>query len=196
MTKLAIAVISSGSIMHDYMLCLIHMLKAMPYDFEIIGAKSCLVPKNRRVVAERFIESDCTHLLFIDADMYFPGELAEVLVSRDKPVVAVNCTNRIKPVRFHAMRNGKQVSSVGKTGIEEVDVIGTGVMLIKKEVFTQIAQPWFTLAWNEKLKREVSEDYWFCDQVRKAGMPVFIDHDLAQVVTHMGIHKYGVQDIE
>ena len=48
----------------------------------------------RDVLANRFLGSDCTHLLFIDSDMSFPPDLAERLLALEKPLVGVACARR------------------------------------------------------------------------------------------------------
>lgn len=193
--KIGVGIVSSGLVMHDWVLCLLGMLKEMPYDYQIFEHKSCLVPKNRRIIAEEFCQSDCTHLLFIDTDMLFPNQAVQALVEADKEVVAVNCTNRKSPVRFTAQRAGVMVpTKKDSVGLEEVDRVGTGVILIERQVFNFIQKPWFGLGWNPKSGQELGEDYMFCQQCNKASIPIYIDHDLSRAVFHMGIYPYGARD--
>lgn len=188
--RVAIGMISSGMIHHDYAMNLMGMITHTKVKYDIIGAKSCLVSKNRRICAEAMMQSKATHLLFIDTDMKFPLETMEHLLSHDKPVVAANCVTRKHPVKFTADFPTAEAS----TGLQQTKRAGTAVMLIKREVFEKIAKPWFTVGYNPMTNLEIGEDYWFCQQCEKQNIPIYIDHDISKAIYHLGLYPYGVED--
>jgi len=54
----------------------------------------------------------------------------------------------------------------------KVDIVGTGIVLIKREVFEKLEKPWFQCYEKGKNARE---DVYFCLRCRDAGIPVYID---------------------
>lgn len=188
--KIGFGLMSSGVVEHEYVECLLGMFKSATYDYQIFSAKSCLVPKNRRVIAEAFMESDCSHLLFLDTDMVFPPDIVERLLEMRVPVAAANCVTRKFPVRFTA----DLPTTRGSGGIERVWRVGTAVMLVERSVFEKIGKPWFGLGWDPRTGSELGEDYMFCQHCGDVGIPIYISHDLSKDVYHVGKYAYGIKD--
>jgi hypothetical protein len=132
-----------------------------------------------------------SHLLFIDSDMRFPEDTVDRLLAADKYIAAANCVMRTMPELWVARKDGVHVSSVGKSGLEAVDTMGCGVMLIKMGVFDALSQPWFSTPFNGS--DHTGEDVFFCQLARRAGLSVWIDHDLSQMVRHTGTVELGAQ---
>lgn len=107
----------------------------------------------RNTLASLVLESDHTHLLFIDSDIDFSPELIQRMVDFDHPVVSAVCPHRILDIgRFHAMSRAYDDPGVAwarslsfvmeleqppveKNGFYRARRTGTGLMLIKREVF-------------------------------------------------------------
>lgn len=62
-----------------------------------------------------------------------------------------------------------------ESGIKQVYACGLSGMLVKREVFEQLIDPWFEL--GQTNPEEVAEDVYFCEKLRKAGIPVHVDLD-------------------
>ena len=75
-------------------------------------------------------------------------------------------------------------------GLEQVDSVGCGVMLVRLSVFDALPQPWFSTPYNGR--EHIGEDLYFCQQARAVGFDVWIDHDLSQRVRHTGTVELGV----
>jgi hypothetical protein len=45
------------------------------------------IASQRNILATNFLETDSTHLLFVDSDMVFPADLCRRLLGHDKPLI-------------------------------------------------------------------------------------------------------------
>lgn len=112
-----------------------------------------LITRARNELVRQFLETDCTHLMFIDADIGFDGQAIATLMAADRDIACGIYPK--KEVNWdsveRAAQGGKEnladyagafvfnmVSGDGETdedGVFEVRHGGTGFMLIKREVF-------------------------------------------------------------
>lgn len=171
------------------------------------------VERARNVIANQFLLTSCTHLLFIDADMHW--EAADVLrmVSHNVPMVAgAGPTKSFEPeglkrycCNLHPSFNGHQ----SKPLVEALQV-GTGLMLIAREVFDEmiargnvpsydcgdIMNPSREYKFFERRiesdgygrQLDYSEDYAFCNRWRAMGGTVWVD-TLCRI-GHVGRHVF------
>lgn len=163
-----------------------------------------LIFDQREKLAASAIRENADYILWIDADMRFPKNTIEHLIARDKDIVGANATTRVPPIHGTAKNawinrkdqiiNWQQVSSKDKTGLERVTAIGCGVMMVKAEVFKKTPRPWF---WFQQLPGEklLGEDVHFCVRAHDAGFETWVDHDLSNLVGHVGSHTFGWHDI-
>lgn len=107
----------------------------------------------RNTLASLVLEAGHTHLLFIDSDIDFPPGLIKRMLDFDAPIVSAVCPHRILDInRFHAMSRqfdepaaawARSLSfvmeleqpPVERGGFYRARRTGTGLMLIKREVF-------------------------------------------------------------
>jgi hypothetical protein len=126
-----------------------------------------------------------THVLWLDADMTFPPDVALRLLAHDRDIVAANYVTRAAPNRPTAYRDGRPVASHDATGLEEVDHVGMGVFLMRASVAADLPRPRFWYSTPTE-----TEDVYFCRLLRAAGHRIWIDHDLSQQVGHIGQHTF------
>lgn len=169
----------------------------------IYTVNGTLIFDQREKLAAEAIKEGADYVLWIDADMRFPKDTIERLISLDKPIVGVNATTRTVPVRgtsknleidFEKEENTwHTIISKGKSGVEPVTAIGCGVMMVKREVFENTPRPWF---WFEQLPggKLLGEDVYFCVKAKDAGFDTFVDHDLSQMIGHVGSYTYSWND--
>lgn len=69
----------------------------------------------------------------------------------------------------------------------ELSKAGTGIMAIRKDVFTKIERPAFKFEYDTDGIMSKGEDEYFCEKVRAAGMKVYGN------VKHMGRHWHSVE---
>ena len=84
------------------------------YMIDFIGNES-LIPRARNKSLGNFIESDCTHLLFIDSDIEFPCEAVLSLISMNKDVAC--CSYPKKSFNWEKMIHSMQNESYSKEAI-------------------------------------------------------------------------------
>ena len=127
--------------------------------------------------------------------MTFPQDMVGRLLAHDKEIVAANCARRRMPTGPTAQNydeNGKRqavYTMPESTGLEEVGSIGTGIMLIKREVFEGMSEPWFDMPW-QSTRGYMGEDVFFCKKAQELGYKVYIDHDVSKEIGHIGTFEF------
>ena len=119
-----------------------------------------LITRARNYLVDEFLRSDHTHLLFIDADIHYNPQDVLALMALDKDVIggpypkkSINWGNVAQAARAHPNMEPKELEQlVGEyvfnvvkgtkqftvTDPLEVMEIGTGFMLVKREVFNKM----------------------------------------------------------
>jgi len=125
--------------------------------------KSSLVTQGRNMCVSAFLESDSTHLLFIDSDISFNAGAAERLVACDKDIISIpyplkdmNWDKALKLFEEGRLKTAQDIRNKAfyrypmkvpdnnaikiKDGIIEVTHSPTGFMMIKREVFDKMIE--------------------------------------------------------
>ena len=176
---------------------------------------SCLLSYNRNVIAHNALKHEFDWLLFMDADMQvfdhgsFPFQMIETAAKQDADIVGV-------PVRLKNQAEEKvwnfcflveqgYMNWKGNLPIDpmEVDVIGTGIMLIKTSIFKDIPPPWFqqTDTYHKEdfvvnhgdIKYPAGpgffpEDFNFCEKAKRAGKKILMYPGVKAI--HHGSYPY------
>lgn len=127
-----------------------------------------------------FDGKEFTHFLCIDDDHTFGPDLACNLVYKmdmyDAKIMSAVCYKKgienMPPVHVKSIHHGyveyKKVVKFPKS-VFKVDAVGFGVIMIKREVFEKVKQPWF------RISQRISEDNYFCMKAQKAGFDIYMD---------------------
>jgi len=121
-----------------------------------------LITRARNYLVDEFLRSECTHLLFIDSDIHYDPRDVIALMALDKDVIgapypkkSINWGNVATAARKHPNMDPKELDTlVGEyvfnvvkgtqqfqvTEPLEVMEIGTGFMMVKRDVFTKFAE--------------------------------------------------------
>jgi len=157
-----------------------------------------LICDQRNKLAQATLDEGCDWLLFLDSDMRFPSDTLIQLLARDEPIVTANYSTRrapAEPVAFRHFGTGEKLyTDEDSTGVEACSANGLGVALIHRSVFEKMEKPWFYIPYIPSCDGHWGEDVWFCNQARKAGFDVLIDHDLSKQVKHIGMREYDYID--
>ena len=154
-----------------------------------------LLPDMRNALTREAIKQGATHILWLDSDMTFPPDTLERLYKHDKPIVGAGYSQRKDPARPVAARDGVWLyTEETDTGLEPVDYIGQGCLLVQTDVYKHLEEPWHQLAWNAEKARVVSEDVYFCRQAAGIGAVPHIDHDLTKEIGHVGYRTFTYKD--
>lgn len=157
------------------------------FEFFIADEVGCSLPgMARERIVDKCLEHGVDYIMWSDADMAWGTDAFLRLYLDDKPIVgALAFTGRrpITPVIYkfsgyntevddrgmtHIKFDAAPVPDYEKNALQQVDAIGSGVMLIKAETFRKIPKPWFT-------SYGLGEDIYFCSRAKAYGVPVFVD---------------------
>lgn len=170
------------------------------FQFRTIANESS-IEKARNIMAQEFLESGCTHMLFIDADMGWSGDSVMRLLGHDKDIVAAVGVRKTEgpPTFCVNLQNIKQCMETGTLAVNEV---GTGMMLISRTCLEKMMKAYPELRWRDRASGKVfphlfqftsqltgpkseehprgapelwSEDYTFCQRWRELGGDVWVD---------------------
>lgn len=177
-----------------------------------------LITRGRNALANQFLKSDFTHLLFIDADIKFDAQQVAMMFDADKDIICGIYPK--KEINWHtvadAVKKGVPVEQLKHyTGSWVINLVdyqnsvdvpqneplevwagGTGMMLIKREVFEKMKDwvpsylndvvdlsnsmepreriaEFFATSIEPGTERLLSEDYHFCRVWRENGGKIY-----------------------
>jgi len=201
-----------------------------------------LIQRARNYCVDEFLRSDCTHLMFIDADIGFSaddimimldmmnedsgydvlcGPYPKKCISWEKIKLAVdkgaadqdpnNLENYVGDYVINLDANGQ--TTVSLDAPFQIAEGGTGFMMIHRKTFEKYREAtphlsykpdhirsehfqgnreihaYFDCVIDPDSKRYLSEDYFFCQETRKAGMKVWMCPFMK--LTHTGTYTFG-----
>ena len=168
--------------------------------FDIHMVSGTLIADQRMKLVRMALDGGADYILFLDSDMRFPSDVIVSLMRHNLDIVAANYATRRLPVKTVAFKNFQKLEYVtsdsSKTGLEEVDAVGMGCMLIKANVFRTMAEPWFQIGYSPDWKAFVGEDMYFCREAQKVGFKVYIDHDVSKQVRHIGVLEFMHEHVD
>jgi hypothetical protein len=184
-------------------------LPPAPAEFGLTMVKGTYVHSARQELLDRLLKRDISHVLWIDTDMRFPRDSVMRLLAHKKDVVGINYCQRGLPYEFVAIKRvgweegdkGEKLQTLeSSTGLEEAAAIGFGMVLMRADVLRRVLpsldeEPWFWFEWM-KGRRQVGEDVYFCNLLKRKGVQIFVDHDLSKVCQHIGEYEYECSHAE
>lgn len=180
-------------------------------EAEVYG--DSLVSRARNTLSAQFLKTDCTHLLWIDSDIIFKPEDVARLASHDVGVVAGFYPKKQAELAWVCNALAEPAAVDPTTGLQPVRYMGTGFMLIAREVFERMRNEYPDIAftpdgkeeeteWDfwqvgvykfpDGFRRYLSEDWWFCQRCLDMGIQVHADTRI--VVQHIGEVAYPLPD--
>lgn len=175
-------------------------LSGIPHDWAIAWNES-LVPRARMELTATFLKTDWSHMMWIDADIDFKSDDVIKLWNLNADI-AVGVYRMKKPESIYAAwKDGKLITDLNQfEGPTEVDLAGTGFMLINRKVIEKLAE---TAEVYDGPNGEVpglymmpiinrhldSEDYYFCRKAREAGFKIVMDPSVR--LGHWGLYRFG-----
>ena len=223
--KLFIATPMYGGMSHGLYVksCLDLQTTMMKYGIETKFSflfNESLITRARNYLVDEFLRTDHTHLLFIDSDIHYSPQDVIALMALDKDVIggpypkkAIKWGNVKKAVQMHpdiephllekvtgdyVFNPVKGTAQFSVSEPLEVMEIGTGFMMIKREVFPKFAEQYPNLKYkpdhvgqahfdgsryihayfdtviDPKSERYLSEDYMFCQWWRNMGGQIWL----------------------
>ena len=201
--KVWVSVLNQGDIRVGLANLLQHMTRHHLHRVSLEYAMAAPIAHNRNQIVKRFLESDSDYLLMIDSDTV-PERNPLDLVIMDKDVVGLPTpvwdvsTYPEFPIYINVMRSREHqyVPWIlkGNEGLLEVDAVGTGCMLIRREVLERVRAP-FERFWDEDGIQVMGLDWAFCRKAKAEGFGIYTETsytcshwktiDLAQVLSRI-----------
>jgi hypothetical protein len=175
------------------------------FEIEIFSTSSSDLPESRTDLLKRAILYGADYLLWLDADHIFPASSLLALLKHGLPVVGCNYPRRIEPTGPVAMRLGAdgQMEHVWTTAelarkgaVEEVAHVGLGPCLMDMNILRQVkAHVDKGVGWDQwapfdrrrlpGTTARMGEDASFFQELREAGVKIYVDHGLSWHVGHI-----------
>ncbi len=163
------------------------------------SVKGSILSRSRHRIVRQAQKDKSTHLLFLDSDQSFPPDLIHRWVGHNVDVVAANVATKTVPAMPTARRAPKVnepgfgipvYTDASSKGLEKVWRVGTGLMLIKMDVFSRITEPLFEVRYMPDVDDYQGEDWSMVEAFARAGVDLWIDHDVSKKVGHWGTMNY------
>jgi hypothetical protein len=175
------------------------------YDRQINQYIDPYIVLARNTAAADFLQTDCTHLLFIDADIIFVKEHVARLLSHDVDIVGGLYCKKAEGAIKWVCNALPERPEPDERGLIRLRHIGTGFMMIKRVVFEKMInyqgypmrycedetdRPLWNffrmpMVYDEKgVSRVVSEDWNFCNVARDLGFTIYGDTHV--LLKHIG----------
>lgn len=167
------------------------------------------LPMARNTLVAMFMDTDATDLFFIDSDVAFDAKGAWKILERKEGIVAGIYPLKRDPEEYPVKIKTRDGVPIGQEGLIEAELLPTGFMRIKREVFNDMkkaypelkytlnhvnvdvdikeAYDFFTMGIEEGT-RWTTEDYAFCNKWTKIGGQLWIEPDID--FHHVGKKKY------
>ncbi len=157
----------------------------------------------RNTACQQALQAGADFLFSLDSDVVPPRDTILRLMKHDLPVVSGIYCRRSPPHSVPVMiRNGQWITEFPANSLIEVDLVGAGCLLIRRDVLEKLppiddkrGKHWFD--WRVDMVglipqgEALSEDFSFCLQCRKHGIPIVVDTSIQARHVGFGESTYG-----
>lgn len=184
------------------------ILKLIKYDREgsnlikdVLGFGGNCIPAQRNEAVRAFLASNCDYQWFVDSDMVFNPDCLDKLITSvnniNQPIISALCFSWLRreekkvllaPNWYKFNNEGLlKVLEEPLCGIQKLDAVGTGCVLIHRTVLEAIEQVYVGNNWcwfdNDSIKTgneyiKYGEDVSFCFRATKLGFPIYGDEKI------------------
>lgn len=160
------------------------------YEVEVNFHHLQPVDANRNEMVKSFLEKENAEwLLMIDNDIVPPTNVLD-MVLHDEPVVSAVCTIKKGAVPSPTVMKEEgdsyrqvNISEVleerdDDSGLLKVEGVGTGCLLIRRDVLEDMQPPWFKFKYNEYGGLRLGEDFYFSRRCMGEDVDMFVDTNI------------------
>jgi hypothetical protein len=197
-----------GGLVHtDYVMTVLDLARTgVPFSLVTMGNESLITRARNALLSAFHARRECTHLLFLDADVGLDAEGIVRMLAHGRDVVAAPVPLKGRGPRGERLFNvGHAVGEDGPLTLHER--VGTAALMLSRRAVDalvleakadgRVYDRMSTLSGDPGTRvhydvfrvgvvdgEYVSEDYWACDTLRRLGHPIHVDP--AIVVRHHG----------
>ena len=177
---------------HHFVFSLLKIWGATVVQKALVHVARGHVAESRTHIVDKFLETDCDYLLFLDDDMRFNEHSLNTLLAHDVDMASYLAHQRGKPHApciFYVRPDTKTFHPVmkRKEGLIEVDAVGGFYLLIKRKVIENMKEPYFIYG-DKSLgfggEKGIGEDLYFSAKAKLSGAELWINTDYT--VGHIG----------
>jgi len=185
--------------LNDYRFTLSLASLIIPENSTLMAIPRVMIDTARNMFCEKLLTMpEKTHLLMIDDDMTFEPDMLLRMLDHDVDIIGALAFKRradYQPCVYQKKEDGNHYP-IFPQKFTEVDAIGTGAILIKREVIEKIKNPWFETFYDKK-GQHFSVDFDFSIKSKKTGFKIFVDPEIqcghigdGEVITKNTFIKY------
>jgi hypothetical protein len=203
--RLFVAIPYYSAMPHEFVMCVNRLAKDFSPEPEIsVLSGQSLIPLAMNKLTARFLETDCSHCLFVDGDILFSVADVERLLGHDLDIVCGAVPLRVDGVPRWAMNLGPDCLPRDERGLQRIRYAGSGFLCVKRCVFEKMIDAhgpeieYFEPAtgrreyhlWPVMVRHGMllSEDFGMCAIARDLGFEVCADWET--VLRHLGAAIY------
>lgn len=197
--KICVALCTNRLVQPLTTISLMHLIEATDLPLHILLAdRGYNIAENRSYAVIQAKKNNCSHILFVDDDMTFEGDILDKLLALKKEIVGVNSYSRVLPLRSTVglMDENGEYMSPEKYPFQEIPAepfkamfVGGGVMLIDMKVFEKLEKPYFAFEADQEGMITEGEDGYFCRKAREKGIEIWCEPSVK--VGHLGIIDFS-----
>lgn len=173
----------------------------IPFNYQMV-TQSSIVDKARNVVVDGFLQSDCTHLFWIDSDQSWQASAFGRLLALGQRMNVVGAVYPAKkyPISYCFSPVAEEVET-NEFGCIPVKGLGLGFCIMQRHVIEALAEkaPKATIHPQNRLVAHVfrtgikdgtyfGEDMMLFDDIRELGITPYVDPTIT--IGHVGGHVY------
>jgi hypothetical protein len=179
------------------------------FTISAIGNESLITRARNAILSKFYQDTEFTHLLFLDGDVYLSGLGLLRLLGHD--VDAIGAAVPLKGFNARGERIFNVGQCLGEYGpLHEVERIGTAALLLSRKAVNDLVQEAKQAGdiYQRLLSRGapmahthydvfkvgvvngdyLSEDFWVCHRLRQMGYRIFVDPEIA--TRHQGVTQF------
>lgn len=176
-----ISILNQGCVRPELSQLITHWTHQGKYNLNVVYSSEKPIQHNRNEIVQNFLKTDYDYLMMIDGDIIPPPEILD-LADLQKDIIGGLCfayrQDYIMPLILKEKPKEPDSYNVlqvgGYEGLIEVDAIGTGCILIKREVLErkEMKRPFWNY-YDENGLRYAGLDLTFCKRVRELGYKIW-----------------------
>lgn len=141
----------------------------------------------RNNLIEEAIRQDVTHIFFWDSDMLLPPNTIDRLLAHKADIVGATYARRSPPYTVLGKRDN---TALAMGDLEPYEHLPFGCILINMKIIPKLERPYFRYLTTPT--GSMSEDTYFCNMARVAGLTIYCDMKLSKEVGHVGTTTYRI----